>query len=283
VVVAHGSTTGWACTIARIGTGTPMVYRQISDPQFWATTAARRLRTRVMLARASRVVALSDVYREYLEENIGISPDRTRVIPNGVPAECFPFVDPVDRPRVRAGLGLPDRSTVLVVGALSPEKRVELAIDAIARLPDAQLVVAGDGPERARLVEHAARSARQRVHFVGAVPDPSSFYAAADVVVLTSATEGMPASLVEAGLCGVPVVAARVGGVSNIVEDGVTGTLVDVTHPGALVGALQAVLADPARARLLGAAARERCRARFTLDSLVPAWEAVLLEAAGRS
>jgi glycosyltransferase involved in cell wall biosynthesis len=92
----------------------------------------------------------------------------------------------------------------------------------------------------------------------------------------------MPAALIEAGLCGRPVVATAVGDVPFVVERDVTGLLVPPGDEGALGAALGELLADPSRRAAMGAAARERCVRLFDLDAVAPAWEAVLTRAAAR-
>ena len=123
------------------------------------------------------------------------------------------------------------------IGALSPEKQVGVAIDAVARLDGVHLLVVGDGPQVTPSRDQARKTAPGRVHLVGSMPGPTEALAAADLVVLTSRTEGMPGVLIEAGLSGRAAVATDVGGVSEIVRDGETGVLVpldDVGAPGAL-------------------------------------------------
>ncbi len=157
VVVAHGSTTLPACAIAGTGTGVPFVYRQISQSRFWAASATRRIRVRLLLSRAARVVALWRGAADDLSGWLGVPADHIRVIPNAVPLErVAPATDPG---HARAHLGLdPDRPVVLYVGALAIEKGVDVAIDAVGGLPGTQLLVVGDGPERGAL--GAARSER---------------------------------------------------------------------------------------------------------------------------
>jgi glycosyltransferase involved in cell wall biosynthesis len=113
-----------------------------------------------------------------------------------------------------------------------------------------------------------------RVQLIGSVADPLPVFHAADALVLTSRTEGMPGVLVEAGLCGLPAVATDVGGVSEIVTTA-TGRLVPVGDSAAVAEGIRAVLAQPD----LGPAARARCLARFDLDVVTDGWRAVLASA----
>ena len=148
------------------------------------------------------------------------------------------------------------------MGSLTDEKQVGVAIAAVGRLPHAYLVVAGDGPERAALEAQAAAAAGSRVRFTGALADAGPVYAAADVIVLPSRTEGMPAVLIEAGLRQRAVVASRVGAVPDVVVDGETGVLVGPGDVEALARALDRVLTDVGS---MGRAARRHCLAHFEI------------------
>ncbi len=276
VVVAHGSTTLPACAAAGFGLGRPVVYRNIGDPLQWSDTRARRLRTRLLLSRMQRVVALTSGTADVLSATLGVRPDRVRVVPNGVDGTRFARAEPAARRATRADLGLPDTATVvLYVGALSPEKNVDVAIAAVASHPDVVLVIVGDGPERDRLERAAAAAAPGRVRFLGRAEDPAPRYHAADVVVLPSRTEGMPAVLIEAGLCELPVVASDVGFVGEIVVPDRTGVLVPPGDPDALAHGIDRALADREQ---LGAHAGEWCRERFTLERVADEWMRVLAE-----
>jgi glycosyltransferase involved in cell wall biosynthesis len=158
------------------------------------------------------------------------------------------------------------------MGSLSREKRVDLAIDAVAKLANVSLLVVGDGPERTRLQTMAA-AAGAPVRFLGPVERPQNVLAAADVVVMSSDTEGQPAVAIEAGLSGLPVVATRVGGLSEVVEDGETGLLVVPGHAAGLAAAIQSALAHRSE---MGNAARTHCLARFDLDRIAVQWQQLI-------
>jgi len=280
ITIAHGASTGPACALAGGGRRRPFVYRQISDSRFWAPTRVRRLRVRLALSRARRVVALSEFNRRELVDWIGVPPERIRVVPNGVSPAPFTPADDATRSAARTALGIGDGPTVAFVGALVPEKGGDLAIGCIVALPEVQLAVAGDGPERARLEALATDRAPGRVHFLGSRSDVVPVYRAADVVVFpTRGGDAMPATIIEAGLCGLPVVATAIGAIPEIVIDGSTGAVVATDHAHELASAVQALLDDPAARRRLGAAARERCLARYTIDAVASGYEAVLEDA----
>lgn len=279
MVVAHGSRTLPACVSALVGLHAPVVYRSIGDPAAWAGSGLRRARTRLLLRRMDAVAVLWPGAGESVRALHGVAAERIHVIPNGVPAERCPVPDADARAAARRGLGLPpDAPVVAVIGALGPEKQVGDVISAVAALPDAHLLVAGDGPERVALEQYAEGHAPGRVHFAGMLPGPTRALAAADVVALPSRTEGMPGVLIEAGLSGVAVVATDVGGVAQIVRAGDTGLLVSPGDVPGLTAALDRALAERAR---LGAAARRHCLAAFEIGAVADRWASLATSLAG--
>lgn len=278
VVIAHGSSTLPACALAGLGVGVPFVYRQISDPEVWTSTRLRRTRTRAFLGRATRVVALSEGNRAQLCEHLGVDPAVIRVIPTGVPAAAFPATTPEGRPAARARLGLPERPTALFVGSLSWEKGPEVAVEAIGRMDGVTLVLVGDGPDREALHRLADRVAPGRVVFRPPVDTIHDYLAASDVLLLTSRTEAVPAVVIEAGMAGVPVVAARVGAVPEMLQDGEAGVLIDPGDVNGCAAGVDAVFEDGDRVDDLGRRAHEWCLERFEIALVAAAWDAVLEE-----
>jgi glycosyltransferase involved in cell wall biosynthesis len=161
-------------------------------------------------------------------ELVALGADAGRITPlrNGVDLQRF---QPGDRGAIRAELGI-DGFTLLSVGHLVPVKGHELAVGALPLLPDATLLIAGDGPERPRL-EGLARElgVEARVRFLGVVPQPdlARYYNAADALVLASSREGWANVLLEAMACGTAVVASRVWGTPEVVAAPAAGVLMD--------------------------------------------------------
>ncbi|MET0578058.1 MAG: glycosyltransferase [Ilumatobacteraceae bacterium] len=197
---------------------------------------------------------------------------RIEIVP---PAVEHAFFAPGDQHGARRAVGLPvDRPVLLFVGRIQPLKAPDVAIRALALLPrrDAVLVIVGGASGLAGDVE--SDNARQlavdlgvadRVVFVPPQPHHilSSYYRAADLVVVPSRSESFGLVALEAAACGVPVVASAVGGLLNIVHDGVTGILVEGRDPARYARAMTQLLDDPAGAAAMGAAAAVRAR-RFT-------------------
>jgi glycosyltransferase involved in cell wall biosynthesis len=130
------------------------------------------------------------------------------------------------------------------MGALSAEKNPVAGVEAMASLAEAQLVVAGGGPLADECVERGRQMAPGRVHLLGPVDDPTAVLAAADLLLLPSHTEGIPAVAIEAMLAGLPVVASRVGGIPEAVVHGETGLLLDDPTPFRLARAVEQALRD---------------------------------------
>jgi glycosyltransferase involved in cell wall biosynthesis len=246
------------------------VYRSIGEIGRWATSRVQRVWVRAFLRRATGVIALWNGAADDLSRAFGVDRSKIHVIPRGVAAAAFPPASDEERRAAKAALGLTDVPVVLAVGALAPEKRLDLAIEAVAAIPDAHLVLAGSGPLEEAVRAAGARHAAGRVHLLGQVADVVPLLHAADVLVLTSATEGMPGVVIEAGLAGVPSVATDVGAVSEMILPGATGFVVprDPT-----VAAVTAALADAlADAPGLGAGAREHCLDHYELSSVARRW-----------
>lgn len=268
ITVAHGARTLPACALAGLGPGRRFVYRQISDPQHWAPSRAKRLRVRAAYHRAHHVVALSDRTARVLETTFGVPPGKITVIPNAVPEHHRPAA-PTERLAARRRFAVGEGQVVFgFAGALVEEKGV---LDLLAALPAAaHLLVAGDGPLRGEVARHPGASA------LGSLDDLADFYAALDVFVLPSWTEQQPAVVLEAGQSGLPVVATTVGDLPSMVIDGETGSLVPPRDRAALRAALAALAADPDGRARMGAAAVDHIAAGYAVDDVVRRWAALL-------
>lgn len=239
VVIAHGSSSLLPVVLVAKACRRPFVYRNIGDPRYWGDVALANLRIGSALRSADRIVALSETARAWLARQYRLDDQRLAVIPNGVEVDDLLSIGVGERRAARIAFELDDDADVLgYIGSLSAEKRPEWAVAAVAARPGAVLLVAGDGPMREELEQLATRIAPGRVRFVGVRSDVRELYAAIDLLLLPSVTEGMPAVAIEAALSGVPTVATDVGSVREVVADHRTGALVDASAPGAFVEAV---------------------------------------------
>jgi phosphatidyl-myo-inositol dimannoside synthase len=215
------------------------------------------------------------------------------LLPAGVAADVYhPEVDgtPV-RQRHRLG----SAPVCVCVSRLVPRKGQDRLIQAwpsvVAEVPDARLLLVGGGPDERRLRRLAAASpAADRIHLTGEVPWDAlpAHYAAGDVFAMPCRTrwlgldlEALGVVYLEASASGLPAVAGRSGGAPETVVEGETGTVVDGRRPGPVGRAVARLLADPQRARAMGAAGRQRVEAEFAWEAVVAKLEKLLAEAAG--
>lgn len=255
VLKTNQASGAWTAVLAKWLTGRPLVVR---CGYVWSVNHAResgrawRSRMvfwleRLAVRAADLVIVTSDAARDHLVRAHHVRPARVVVIPNHVDTDRFTPAVPAAR----------EAGAVGFVGRLAPEKNVAALVHALAGLPGTRLVVAGDGPLRADL-EDLAHRLGVKTEFLGAIPNAElpALLARVSVFALPSLYEWAPKSLLEAMAAGVPVVAADVPGIRDLVRHGETGWLT-APDAGALRAALERVLGDATlRARLADAARR---------------------------
>lgn len=216
------------------------------------------------------VVAISEDARTRLLASNRVDPRRVRVIANGIDLDRFaPATAGAQKPRQGMVFG--------TVARLAQEKDHATLLRAFATLgvshPDAGLVIVGDGELRLQLERLAAQlGVSARVAFLGFQQDVAGCLQRFDCFVLSSVTEGISLTLLEAMAAAKPVIATRVGGNPEVVEEGVTGLLVPPSHPDALAAAMQRLLTDRGLAERMGQAGRARAQARFSLARMAEAY-----------
>jgi len=228
--------------------------------------------TRVLPPVVEHIVTNAEANRQAFLHR-GVSPDKVRTIYNGVAFDEFDRA--TEDPALRAELGVGPLDPVAgVVGRLHPVKGhrpfLEAARIVLDAVPRAWFLLVGDGPLRGEL-EAAAHELgiQDRVRFLGFRRDVPQLIKAMDLLVLPSIEEAIGRVLVEAHASGRPAVASRVGGTSEVVEDGVTGYLVPPGDVSALAARMIDVLASPDRGRAMGAAGDARVRPIFGLDAMI--------------
>jgi len=245
-----------------------------------AHSGGQRALKRQELARADAVTAVCGAVAEMLVNDYGIARDRVRVVPNGAePPDEAREAAPAKAWRERFNASL-IRPLWVVAARLEDQKGHAVLLDALAdvwkRGLDYTLAVAGDGALRGALESHAqALGIAGKVRFLGALDDVGPLLAAADAVVLPSLWEGLPLVLLEAMVRSRPVIATSVGGVPEVIENGVHGALVPAGDSVALADELERFHRKTERAIRLGRAGGEKVRAEYTWEAVVDGFEAV--------
>lgn len=231
---------------------------------------------RFALRKRDRVVGVGEHVRKALIDNEGLPADRVGVIYNGVNLSIYGNGDGAcNAPlKLKHELSIPHDVTIaLQVARLDPLKDHLTAIEAMAKVvksrSDVHLLLAGDGPERtaieAKIAEH---SLAQQVHLLGSRSDVSNLLRAADIFLLTSVSEGIPLTIIEAMAAGLPVVATAVGGVPEVVLNEITGFLAPPKAPTELADAILALARNPSRRSEMGQAGRRRAQERFSAEDM---------------
>ena len=225
-------------------------------------TGVFRFVERALVSRTSRVIAISEAVRRFAVEQVGLPAGKLATVHYGL--DELPRAWGSNPP-----LALGTVPTLLAVCRLSPQKGLDTAVRALAAVPDAVLVVLGEGPERERLMTLASSlGLDDRLLLPGRVGDVAAFYRRADVVVHPARWEGFGLAMLEAMLAGKPVVAAHAGSAPELVEDGRTGLLVPVDDADALAEAVSSLLAEPARGAAMGRAGLDRARTVFSVAQM---------------
>jgi D-inositol-3-phosphate glycosyltransferase len=282
VVHSHYWLSGWAGVLIKEALGVPLANSfhtlgRIKDlnrrPDEAPSSPVRLLTEQEVIAQSDCVIASTPFEFEDLLDHYGANPERLCTSPPGIDHEVFA---PGDRAEARRWLGLSDAPLVLYVGRIQPLKGIDVAVSALPLLtlgatPAELLIVGGpSGPagdaEVAHINELAARlGVSTRVHMVPPQPHDqlARFYQAADVLVMPSRSESFGLVAAEAQGCGLPVVAAAVGGLPYVVQHEVSGLLVSDHDPADYADALAAILGDPQTAERLSSGALEHAE-RFS-------------------
>ncbi len=244
--------------------GIPVIACERTDPVAYPTGLWRPMRN-LVYPRCARIVCQKQAVADYYGTK-----------------NCVVIPNPVVAPAVE-GLGdvvTPQRDYIASLGRLGQEKGHDILIEAFARIaplyPDTDLLIIGEGPQRAALENLiAALSLAGRVHLPGASKNPFPALAQAKVFVLPSRYEGFPNALAEAMALGLPVIATRFGGVDEIVRDGDNGLIVSMENPETMAQAIATLLQYPDRAAAIGHAAK-RITDDFSPERVMALWDRAL-------
>lgn len=270
VVLANGGATlRYAAVVSRLVRPRPrLVYRSIGEPAYWLRSPLHRMLQRGLLGACDHIAAVSEATQRQLV-SLGVPASKVSVLYRGVEERWFelPLGERDDRPL-----------HVLFAGSLSSEKDPITAVTAVGALGErAILRMAGEGPLRPEI-----ENLEGNVELLGSVVDMAPHLRWADVLLLTSRTEGLPGVVIEAAAAGVPSVAADVGGTAEAVVHGETGFVVQSGDTDGFIAALEALADDEPLRRRMAAAARELAASKFSVQGSVEGYARLLREMASR-
>jgi len=252
-----------------LGIPTVMTRHVMEEP---ADTLRHDMRRRLVLWAAhyglNQIIAVSEAVRQQFARQSRVPLTKIETIYNGINVAQFETGARREAKRAEMGWAL-DRPIVAMVAVMRPGKGHEVLFEAIPQIkraiPNVQIKLIGDGELRGKLTEQAAPYG-DTVEFLGARMDVPELLGTSDVLALPSWSEALPNVLIEAGAASLPVVATNVGGVAEIVEDGIGGYLVAPGNAAELASRLIDVLQDTVRARAMGRNARQRIEQTFVLS-----------------
>ncbi len=254
VVHAHGLRAGWIAALAQSVRLFPFM---LTAHNMAEGGLLARLAITIIGQRAQAIIAVSQAVADSLAA-LGVSPGKLRVVPNGIDLAHFAALP--TQADARQALGIPeDTFTVGCIARLSPEKGVDVLVQAAADLPAVSLLIAGDGSQRAMLQTHLPPNVR----LLGRIPDTRALLAALNVLVVPSRAEGQGIVALEAMAARVPLIASRVGGLAEMLTDTETALLVPAGDPTALAQAVTRLRDDTALQAHLTANAARLVRERY--------------------
>lgn len=242
--------------------------------------------TRFAAPSADRLIALSPSHQHYWEGITRCPPEKFQIIPNGINLSRFHPAE--DRLQARAEAGLPtDCPVVGLIAHLKPVKNLPLFVEVANRVlaagEKAHFVIVGDGSEREPILAEIERRGLQ-AHFTlpGATSDPAAWHQRFDFLLLTSHSEAMPLTILEANACGAPAVATDVGGVRDVILQGETGFYSPAGEAEPLTQYLLQLIRDPALRQRMGETARQRAIQEYSLEGMLQRYSRLFEELASR-
>lgn len=258
----------WAAVLARLTRVPCVASLHVAPPRGGRALVKDRLMRLALDRWAARVIAVSAALRDQYLAAGGIDPAKFVVVHNGIDVDRF--VPATDASRSR---------TAITVSVLREGKGIDVLLAAARHVPDTEFVIVGDGAMRAPWTSQAATlGIADRVTWTGHRTDVAQLLPGHGVFVLPTLDDAFPTVLLEAMAAGLPVIASRVGGIPEIVDDGITGVLVPPGDPNALARAIAGTLARDTTT--MRAAARRRAERQFSIDAWIARLEQVYDEVA---
>ncbi|MBI5469514.1 MAG: glycosyltransferase [Deltaproteobacteria bacterium] len=274
----HNSTAYFYGVIAGKLAGTPVVI-YTEHARDVRPNMKVRVADRVLSVFTDRVVAVAGFIKKNLVEQEWFDPLKITIAYNGVDGSRFSAAN--DTAGIKKELGLGERSKVVgIVARLDPIKNHRSLIEAMDKVvkefPDSVLLIIGDGPLRGELTELVSRLGLEKnIRLLGTRGDVERLLSIFDVFVLSSLSEGLPLTLLEAMASGRPIIATGVGGIPEVIENGVDGIIVPPGNTESLAKAITGLLNDRDRALKMGVMAKRKFDLRFSLDGMIRRYEEI--------
>lgn len=248
---------------------------RVADRSTW-----RMITERTAARSADAIVCVSESVANFASAEMGISRTKLRVIPNGIDVGASRDMSPADLRELGV---LPGRRAIVVVGRLHRQKGIDWLLQVVPRLlatvPDVDIVLVGKGPEHDRLVQQARSvGIADRVHFCGWRPDVPAILRSASLLMLPSRWEGMPNAVLEAMAAGLPVVATRAEGVTELLGPLAPHQIVEFADDEALLAKSASILRDASLAQQLGQENQSRATAEFSLQAMIARYQQMYKE-----
>lgn len=242
----------------------------------------RRIFRRIFPCWGKKIIAISEQVKEHLINDFGVTEGDIIVIHNGIDIKKFEPVSQALKQKAKIALRLGDSPVVGIVARLSDVKGhtylIEAFKQALTKIPDAKLLIAGEGKMKDELLSLSRRMGiAERVYFIPEVDDTRDVLSAIDVFVMPSLKEGLGLALMEAEAMGLAVVGSDIGGIRTLIKNRVSGLLVKPTDVDGLAQAITELLQNPKEAGSLGSAARAFINENFSDAKMVAETEKVYL------
>ncbi len=276
IVLANGGATLRYAVAARLlMRNRPLLaYGSIGEPRYWLRSR-RHVRLQTFFhKRPDVVLAVSEMTRSQLISDLGVEPNRAHVAPTGVPPEFFSEKETHDGPL-----------RLLFLGSLSPEKDPLAAVEvaaSVGRHRPVHLCLVGAGPLQGEVERHASTLSEQvTIELTGSLADVKPHLRWADLLLLTSKTEGLPGAVLEAGAAGVPAVAFDVGGTRETMIPGESGVVVAPGDTAAMATHIEDILSDLNRVHEMAQRQRAHVRQNYSLAAAIERYDQILTTALG--
>ncbi|MHB8171380.1 MAG: glycosyltransferase family 4 protein [Thermincolia bacterium] len=291
ILHAHSSKAGLVGRVAAILAGTPAIVFTVHNFIFYDNLSALKkkvyaLAEKILAYPTNTIITVSNALRDGIIKTEGINPDKIVTIYNGI--DTRPFEKAVNKDRLRQKLKLESGPVIGTVARLAPQKGVGYLVEAAAKVvmeyPEAQFLVAGDGPLLPELKQQAVNlGIEKNIRFLGHWEDIAHLFAVLDVFVLPSVTEGLGLTVLEALAAERPVIATNVGGLPEIVHLGQTGLLAKVRDPVDLAKQILYMLNNPGEAERMALTGKVMVKEKFALETMIKATTKVYLNCMSNS